>query len=108
MTSGEVKAMTESEIRAVMQALAQQTAQTPGTGAAPQPQPQQRDADATTVAYAGVFYPGATVVASAATVTIAAGEERRGVDFPLKLVRTARVEGTWCRRRVWRHRLCRS
>jgi uncharacterized protein (DUF2141 family) len=32
MTSGEIKAMTESEIRAVMQALAQQTAQTPGTG----------------------------------------------------------------------------
>ena len=92
MTSGEIKAMTESEIRAVMQALAQQTAQTPGTGAAPQP-PQQRDLEATTVAYAGVFYPGATVAASASSVTIAAGEERRGVDFPLKLVRTARVEG---------------
>ena len=92
MTSGEIKAMTESEIRAVMQALAQQTAQTPGTGAPP-PALQQRDLDATTVAYAGVFYPGATVATSASTVTIAPGEERRGVDFPLKLVRTARVEG---------------
>ena len=92
MTSGEIKAMTETEVRAVMQALAQQTAQTPGTGAPPQV-PQQRDAEATTVAYAGVFYPGATIAASASSVTIAAGEERRGVDFPLKLVRTARVEG---------------
>ena len=92
LSSGEIKAMTESEIRAVMQALAQQNAQTPGTGAAPQA-PQQRDAEATTVAYAGVFYPGATTATSASTVTIAAGEERRGVDFPLRLVRTARVEG---------------
>ena len=93
LNSGEIKAMTEAEIRAVMQALAQQTAQTPGTGAPAQAPPQQRDVEATTVAYAGVFYPGATVASSASTVTIAAGEERRGVDFPLKLVRTARVEG---------------
>jgi protocatechuate 3,4-dioxygenase beta subunit len=92
MTGGEIKAMTESEIRAVLQALAQQTAQTPGTGTPPPMQ--QRDADATTVAYAGVFYPGTTSATSAATFTIAPGEERRGIDFPLKLVRTARVEGT--------------
>ena len=93
LTSGEIKAMTDAEIRAILQALAQQTAQTPGAGS-PAPQvPPQRDVEVTTVAYANVLYPGTTSMSSAATVTLGAGEERRGVDFPLKLVRTARVEG---------------
>lgn len=47
----------------------------------------------TTVAYAPVFYPGTTAAASAATITLAPGEERTGVDFALQLVRTARIEG---------------
>ena len=57
MTSGEIRAMTESEIRAVMQALAQQAAQTPGHGRAHRRRPQQRDADATTVATPVSFIP---------------------------------------------------
>jgi hypothetical protein len=43
--------------------------------------------------YAPVYYPGTTTAAAAATVTLAVGEERAGVDFQLQLVATARVEG---------------
>ena len=46
------------------------------------------------VIYAPVFFPGTPVEASAATITLAAGEERTGVDIPLVLVPTARLTGT--------------
>jgi hypothetical protein len=99
---GEVRAMTEAEIRAVMQALQQQqqaAAQqvTPGFSNAgtPQPTPTPRpETETVTVGYANVFFPGTTVPAMAAPVTLGQGEERMGVDFPLKLVRTAKLEGT--------------
>jgi uncharacterized protein (DUF2141 family) len=105
VTPGEVKAMTETEIRAIMTALqqqqqaAQQAAQQGQVGgvkpATPPPAQQAPppDPNKMTVAYAPVYYPGTTVAASATTVTIAAGEERSGVDFPLRLVRTTTVEG---------------
>jgi hypothetical protein len=107
---GEVKAMTETEIRAIMNALqqqqqaAQQSAQqqygqvgaarptTPPPATAQQAPPP--DPNKMTVAYAPVYYPGTTLASSATTVTLAAGEERSGVDFPLRLVRTTTVEGT--------------
>ena len=43
--------------------------------------------------YAPVYYPGTTTSAQAATVTLAAGEERPGLDFQLQRVPVARVEG---------------
>jgi hypothetical protein len=46
-----------------------------------------------TVAYAPVYYPGTTVAATASMVTVGPAEERGGVDFALRLVRTAKVEG---------------
>ena len=46
------------------------------------------------VGYVPVYYPGTTAPAQATLLTLRAGEERNGVDFPLALVRTARVEGT--------------
>jgi hypothetical protein len=105
LIGGEVRAMTDAEIRAVMQALQQQqqaAAQqaTPGFSNASMPPPTPTAAtpkpaiDTVTVGYANVFYPGTTVPAMAATVTLGQGEERIGVDFPLKLVRTAKLEGT--------------
>ncbi|HXT70143.1 MAG TPA: carboxypeptidase-like regulatory domain-containing protein [Vicinamibacterales bacterium] len=101
--SGEVRAMTEAEIRAVMQALQQQqqaaAPQTnPGLAAAgtakPAPTPTPSPTETVTVGFANVYYPGTTTPAMASTVTLGPGEERLGVDFPMKLVRTARVEGT--------------
>ena len=51
-------------------------------------------ARARTVGYASVFYPGTSVASQAIPVKLGAAEERTGVDFPLSLVPTARVEGT--------------
>jgi uncharacterized protein (DUF2141 family) len=45
-------------------------------------------------AYAPVYYPGTITPATAASITLAIGEERSGVDFQLQLVSTTRVAGT--------------
>ena len=45
------------------------------------------------VAYTPVYYPGTTTAASAGLVTLTAGQERSGVDFSIRMVATARVEG---------------
>ena len=109
VTAGEVRAMTDDEIRAVMHALqqqqaartaAQQNAQNSVSGVygaptvTPSPTPTPTpDPNKVTVAYAPVYYPGTTVAATASMVTVASAEERGGVDFALRLVRTAKVEG---------------
>jgi hypothetical protein len=104
--AGEIRAMTEQEIRDIMQALQQQQQQQqaaaqgaqatsmPGQNPAPPAQPAPSDLDKVTVAFTPVFYPGTTVAASAAPVTLGPGEERTGVDFALRLVRTSTIEGT--------------
>jgi hypothetical protein len=53
----------------------------------------ESDADRVTVALAPVFYPGVTSAAAAQPVTLSVGEERGGLDFGLRLVRTTTVEG---------------
>jgi hypothetical protein len=90
--TGEVQAMSDAEIRAALQAL-QQPQQPGAVSPPPAPAPAPERDMGTTVAYAPVFYPGTTSAANAATITLAAGEERTGVDFALQLVRTARLEG---------------
>lgn len=94
--NGEIKAMTDSEIRSIMAALQQQqaAAQTPGSTNVPVPQPTPAVEPSVTVGYANVYFPGTTVSGSAGTVPLEAGAERMGVDFALRLVRTARIEGT--------------
>jgi hypothetical protein len=49
--------------------------------------------DEQTVGYAPVCFPGTAAPASASLITLAAGEERIGVDFQLQLAPFARVEG---------------
>jgi uncharacterized protein (DUF2141 family) len=98
--NGEIKAMTESEIRSIMAALQQQQAaaaqsQMPGMTNAPAPQPSAPPAEPpVTVGYANVYFPGTTTASTAGTISIESGAERAGVDFALRLVRTARIEGT--------------
>jgi hypothetical protein len=60
-----------------------------GVGAAGGPAPPGRP-----VAYAPVFYPGTTDAAAAATIRVASGEERPGVDMTLRIVALARLAGT--------------
>lgn len=50
-------------------------------------------APAQTVTYAAVFFPGTVRSASAGIVSLAAGQERAGVDLKMQFVPTARVEG---------------
>ena len=46
------------------------------------------------VDYAPVFYPSATDIRAAATITLGASEERTGVDITMQLVPTATISGT--------------
>ncbi len=49
---------------------------------------------APTVGYAPTYFPGTTMFADASRVRVAAGDERRGLDFTLAPVATAVMEGT--------------
>jgi hypothetical protein len=69
----------------------QQAGPAPPTGGSAAP-PQGR-----AVTYAPVFYPSVTDAAAATMVTVAAGEERSGIDIVMSLVATARIEGTLSR-----------
>ena len=46
-----------------------------------------------TVSYGPVFHPSAPTLAQASAITVAAGEERAGVDVDLRLVPTRAIEG---------------
>ena len=53
-----------------------------------------QDAEETVNGYAPVCYPGTTALSEAAPIPLAVAEERPGVDFQLRLVPLARIEGT--------------
>jgi hypothetical protein len=89
LAGGEIRQMTPSDIQSVRQAIQAAAAVAPGQGAAAQHGP-----DPVTVAYANVYYPGTTVAANAALISVNAGEERGGIDMATQLVRTAHVDGT--------------
>jgi Carboxypeptidase regulatory-like domain len=82
---GELRQTTDAEIQ---RALAER-----GRGNRA-PDHTRQDERSTTVAYAAVFYPGTTTVSQGSLISIAAGEERSGIDFQASLVPTSRVEGT--------------
>lgn len=50
--------------------------------------------DEPAVAYAPVYYPGASISTSARTLTLGPGEEAAGIDFTMSLVPAARIDGT--------------
>jgi hypothetical protein len=50
--------------------------------------------ETTTERYAPVFYPGTVRLADAQPLLLGVGDERSGVDLPLMLIATARLEGT--------------
>jgi len=88
-SQGELRAISEAEIqwaeRQLQPGAGAVSATTPGAAAAPPP--------SQTVAQAPVFYPGTTDSSTASLVTVAAGQERTGVDFSVSYVATSRVEG---------------
>lgn len=89
-SGSELRQITPDEIRWAQQQLQPSGVQAAGASApsAAAPPPAQP------VAYTPVFYPGTTDGARAAVVTIAAGQERAGVDFSVQFVSTAKIEGT--------------
>ncbi|MGE5836431.1 MAG: carboxypeptidase regulatory-like domain-containing protein [Acidobacteriota bacterium] len=90
-TPGDLRPVTPEEIHWARQfaqtAGGAPTAGLPAGVAAPPPLPQ-------TVGYASIYYPGTGDASAASAITLAAGEERTGVDIPLQLVPTSRIEGT--------------
>jgi len=92
--NAEIRPVTEAEIQWATQQL-QQTAATAGApastpsfgGSAEPPPPAQP------LGYSPVYFPGTSDPAAAAMVTVAAGQERTGIDFSVTYVPTARIEG---------------
>jgi Carboxypeptidase regulatory-like domain len=89
MRDNEIARLTDADIKRAMSEVASGTARPggPSMNASPEPRPR-------TVGYASVFYPGTSVAAQAVPIKVGVAEERTGVDFPLSLVPTAKVEGS--------------
>jgi len=85
LEGGDIRQMTPADIQSVRQAI-----QAANAAAA---NPPARPPDPVTVAYANVYYSGTTVPTNATTLTLAAGEERGGIDLAMQLVRTAHIDG---------------
>lgn len=78
---GDIRRMSESEIRAAEQAVKQ-----------PQ-SPLEPEEPPVTVGYTAVFFPGVVNASQASAITVRKGEERQGVDFSVQFVRTVTIEG---------------
>lgn len=87
LSGQEVRPITEQEMQWAQQQIQGRNAasMTPASNTPPRP--------AQAVAYTPVYYPGTPHPASAALVTLTAGQERAGVDFEVQYVSTARIEG---------------
>lgn len=79
--TGDIRRLSDAEIQAARQAIQQPTAPL-----APTP-------PSTTLGFSAVFFPGVLTANDATPITVAAGEERGGIDFVAHLVRTAALEG---------------
>ncbi len=82
--SGDIGRRRDAEVDALLDAARRRTA------AGPEPPPPPAE----TVGYPLTYYPGVPVFASAERLTLAAGDERAGLDFTLVPVRVATVEGS--------------
>ena len=83
---GSAQVITAADIRQAKQLLAREP---PSTTA-----PAGRAGQPRAVAPASMFYPGTPDLSSAMWITVGPGEEKTGIDIPLRFVPTARVEGT--------------
>jgi hypothetical protein len=86
--TSEVRPTTDAEVRwAEQQLRAGGATAAPGTSTESLPRAQ-------TMGFANVYYPNTASVAAAGVVSVAAGQERRGVDLRMQFIPTARVEGS--------------
>ncbi len=81
MGTGDIRRMTDAEIQAARQAVQQPSS------------PYAATPPSTTLGFSQVYFPGVLTSNEATPVKVGAGEERDGVDFVMRLVRTASLEG---------------
>ena len=89
--SGELRQVTADEVQWALQQLAASGAR--GGLSRPPGQSTSVPPAAAPIGYSSIYYPGTANVASAAKVTLAAGEERTAVSFGLQFVPTATIDG---------------
>jgi hypothetical protein len=92
---GDMGVRSASEVDAILGALerrgsAATTAARPGEIA---PEPDLPTSSERTYSFAPFYYPGTAAAAEATRITVAPGEERGGLDFPLAVVPTATLTG---------------
>ena len=87
--SGEITAPSASSIDAALAMLASRRPATAGAKPVPPPPP----APQPTVGFAPVFYPGTPNHSEAASVRVETGEERTGMDFEMRLLPMAAIDG---------------
>ncbi len=85
----DIARLTDADIKRALSEVASGSARPGGpSDASADPEVRPR-----TVGYAAVFYPGTSVATKAIPIKLGAAEERTGVDFPMALVHTAKIEG---------------
>lgn len=90
----DIHPMTASEMRAALDELRAGTSPQSRAGVAASAESTRSTEAPRMFGYAAVYYPGTTNVSEAATIAVAQGEERSGVDFQLQFVPMARLSGT--------------
>jgi uncharacterized protein (DUF2141 family) len=88
--SGEITSPSASSIDAALAMLAARRPPAPGAKPVPTPTPPPER----TVGFAPVFYPGTANHTEAASLRVEAGEERTGVDFEVRPLSLAAIDGT--------------
>jgi hypothetical protein len=87
--SGETTGPSAASIDAALAMLASRRPPTPGATPVTPPAPARRP----TVGFAPVFYPGTPSHSEAASVRVEAEEERTGIDFEMRLLSMAAIDG---------------
>jgi hypothetical protein len=91
---GELEEISSAEVRRALSELKEAAAPRAKPGAAPAPRPAAAVTEPRRrVTLAPAFFPGTPVLARARVVSVAAGEERGGIDFSVDYVPTSKVEG---------------
>jgi hypothetical protein len=87
--SGQISGPSAASIDAALAMLASRRPSTPGSPPATPPAPARRP----TIGFAPVFYPGTPSHSEAVSVRVEAEEERGGIDFEMRLLPMAAIDG---------------